>query len=403
MRSLRWLAVGFGLAVLSSNIQAQSASPGITNDTVTIGTIGPLSGPAAPLSIYNRQIEAYAKYLNDQGGVRMGDGKTRKLVVRLLDSGGMPARAVSSARELVEKDKVFALVGVFGTNENKAIVDYMNGKHIPHVYLLSAAPDWGQPKKYPWTIGFPPVPATQTAIYGDYIKKVKPNAKVAVLYGADEYGKDGLAGIKKALAGSGATVVAAESFERTDATVDSQIVKLANSGADTFLDFAIGRAAAQALQKASDIGWKPLTIVEATTASSGLLKRLPQDVIEGVVSAMYLKDPSAERFKNDEGVKTYLAAMNKYYGAGFDPTAQPMGVALTQAFVKALEQMKVPTRDELMAVLRKVDNQENDFLLPGVHFNNASTGGYPITQMQIVVVKNGVLVPQGAIVTGAPR
>lgn len=403
MRSLRWLAMSLGLAVVGSHALAQSASPGITDDTVTIGTIGPLSGPAAPLSIYNRQIGAYAQHLNEQGGIKMGDGKTRKLVVRLLDSGGTPARAVSGARELVEKDKVFAVVGVFGTNENKAIIDYLNGRKVPHVYLLSAAANWGQPDKYPWTIGFPPVPNTQMSIYGGYIKQIKPDAKVAVLHGADEYGKDGLAGLKKALEGSGATIVASESYEPTDATVDSQIVKLANSGADTFVNFAIGRAAAQALQKASDVGWKPLTVVETTTASSGLLKRLSPEVIEGVVSAMYLKDPTDERFKDDEGAKTYLAAMNKYYGAGFDPTAQPMGVALTQSLVKALEQMKEPTRDELMAVLRKTDKQENDFLLPGVTFNNASTNGYPITQMQIVVVEKGVLVPKGEIVTGSPR
>ena len=403
MRSLRYLAISLGLAVFGSHALAQSASPGMTDDTVTIGTIGPLSGPAAPLSIYNRQIGAYAQYLNEQGGIKMGDGKTRKLVVRLLDSGGTPARAGSGARELVERDNVFAVVGVFGTNENKAIVDYLNGRKVPHVYLLSAASNWGQPDKHPWTIGFPPVPNTQMTIYGNYIKQVKPEAKVAVLHGADEYGKDGLEGIKRALEGSGATVVAAQSYEPTDATVDSQIVRLANSGADTFVNFAIGRAAAQALQKASDVGWKPLTVVEATTASSGLLKRLPQDVIEGVVSAMYLKDPTDARFKDEASTKAYQTAMDKYYGAGFDPTAQPMGAALTQSLVKVLEQVKEPTREAFMAELRKVDKQENDFLLPGITFNNASTNGYPITQMQIVVVEKGVLVPKGEIVTGLPH
>ena len=396
-------AIGLSLSLLGSSAWAQR-SPGITDDTVSVGTIAPLSGPTAPLSIYNRQIDAYFKYVNEQGGVKMADGKTRKIALRLIDAAGQPSRAVSAARELVEQDQVFAILGVFGTNENQAIVDYLNAKKVPHLYLLSAATAWGaDPKGRPWTIGFPPVPATQTAIFGAYLKKVKPDAKVAVLHANDEYGKDGLEGIKHALAGSNAKVVASESYEYTDTTVDSQIVKLAGSGADVFLNFAVGRPAAQALQKAAEIGWSPLRFVETSTASSGLLKRLPPAMIEGVVSAAYLKDPASDRFTDDEGVKTYKAAMDKFFGAGFDPTAQPMGVALAEAFVKNLRELKTGQRSELMEIVRKVDKQENAFLLPGVTFNNASTNGFPITQMQIVTVQNGVLVPVGEIMTGAPH
>lgn len=397
------IAIGLTLTLLSSAASAQSASPGITDDTVTVGTIAPLSGPTAPLSIYNRQIDAYLKYVNEQGGVRMADGKTRKVVTRIVDSGGQPSRAVSGARELVDQDQVFAVLGPFGSNENRAIIDYLNAKKVPHVYLLSAASYFGDYKKNPWTIGFPPVPATQMTIFATYLKQTNPKAKVAILYGNDEYGKDGLEGFKRAIAGSDITIVASESYENTDATVDSQIVKLANSGADTFINFAVGRTAAQALQKASDIGWKPLRIVETSTASSGLLKRLPVPVIEGIVSAIYLKDPSAERFKNDPAIARYQTAMAKFFGAGFDPTAMPMGAALAEAFVKALEQMKKPQRAELMDVIRRVDKQENQFLLDGIRFNNASTDGFPINQMQIMTVKDGVLVPTGEILTGAPR
>lgn len=403
-KSLLVTAFSLSVSLLGTPASAQSRSPGITDDTVSLGTIAPLSGPTAPLSIYNRQIDAYFKYINEKGGVKMADGKTRKIAFRVIDAAGQPSRAVSGARELVDQNQVFAIIGVFGTNENQAIVDYMNAKKVPHLYLLSAATAWGSdPKGRPWTIGFPPVPATQTGIFGAYLKQVKPDAKVAVLYANDEYGKDGLEGMKRALAGSNAKVVAAESYEYTDTTVDSQIVKLAASGADVFLNFAIGRPAAQALQKASEIGWSPLRLVETSTASSGLLKRLPAPMIEGVVSAVYLKDPTSEQWKNDPAIKTYQDAMAKFFGAGFDPTAQPMGAVLGEAFVKLLEQLKTGQRAELMEIARKVDKQQNDFLLPGITFNTASTNGFPITQMQIVTVRGGVLTPTGDIMTGAPR
>lgn len=398
------VALGLSFSLLATASWSQTRSPGITDDTVFVGTIAPLSGPTAPLSIYNRQIDAYLKYVNEQGGVKMADGKTRQVKMRLIDSGGQPSRAVSAARELIEQDQVFALVGPFGTNENQAIADYVNAKKVPHVYLLSAATAWGVDlKKRPWSIGFPPVPGTQTAIYAAYLKEVKPNAKIAVLHANDEYGKDGLAGMKRAVAGSGMQIVASESYEYTDTTVDSQIVKLAGSGADVFLNFALGRPAVQAIQKASEIGWSPLRLVETSTASSGLLKRLPPATIEGIVSAMYLKDPASDRFKEDAAIKAYQAAMGKFFGPGFDPTAQPMGAAIAEALVKVLRELKSGQRSEFMELVRKVDKQENSFLLPGITFNNASTNGYPITQMQIVTVHDGMLKPVGDIRTGSPR
>jgi branched-chain amino acid transport system substrate-binding protein len=382
---------------------AAETSPGITDDTVTVGTIVPLSGPLAPLSIFGRQIAAYLQYVSDQGGVKMGDGKTRKIIVKVLDDGGQASRTVAAARELVEQDKVFAVIGVFGTNQNLSIVDYMNAKKEPHIFLMSAATNWGaDPQKYPWTIGFPPVPGTQTAVFADYLKRTKPDAKVAIFAGNDDYGKAAVAGLKKAIAGSGITIVAEESFELSDPSVDSQIVRLAASNADVLFDFAIGRAALQSLQKANEIGWAPLRYVETTAASSGMIGKLPPQAADGLVSTIYLKDPNSPEFKDDPAMKRYQDAMAKYYGSGFDPTAQPTGAADAEAFVKALEAMKAPTQAALIEAARAMNGVDDPFFLDGIQINTAATHGFPINQMQIIVNKGGRFERVGSIVTGDP-
>jgi branched-chain amino acid transport system substrate-binding protein len=391
------------LAGLMLGAAGAHADDGITDDSVKIGSIVALSGPAAPLSIYVRQLAAWLKYVSAQGGVKFGDGKIRKIEPVLIDSGGQPARALAAARELVEQQNVFVLASPHGTNENLAIVDYLNAKEVPQAFVNSPATTWGaDSEKHPWTFGFPPVPGTQVSILLSFIKSLKPDAKIAILHANDQSGQDALAALKKLTASGPASVVAVESYEVTDATVDSQVVRLASSGADVFIDYAIGRHALQAIQKANEIGWKPLRLVETSTASSGAIKKLPPDVIDGIVSAAYIKDPTSSDFKSDPAVVDYQKAMDGYFGSGFDPTAQPLGAAEAAALIHTFETAREPTRAAFVAAARKLNNVAIPFLLPGIKLGLASSHGFPITQMQIIKFQDGNFVRVGDVRSGSP-
>jgi len=384
-------------------LTAARADDGITDDTVKVGSIVPLSGPAAPLSIYVRQLAAYLKYVSAEGGVKFGDGKVRKIEPIVIDSGGQPARALAAARELVEQQKVFLLASPHGTNENLAIVDYLNAKAVPQAFVNSPATVWGaDAEKHPWTFGFPPVPGTQVSILVSYIKSQRPNAKIAILHANDQSGRDAVAALKRATADSTVQLVAVESYEFSDATVDSQVVKLAASGADVFIDYAIGRHALQAIQKASEIAWHPLRLVETSTASSGAIKKLPPDVIEGIVSTAYAKDPTAAEFKADPAILKYQKAMAEYFGSGFDPTAQPLGALEAETLIKTFEATATPTRAAFVAAARKLDHVDIPYLLPGIQVSLESSHGFPITQMQVIRFENGDFVRVGSVAYGPP-
>lgn len=394
-------------AVLALNLvcaaHAQD-STGVTDDAVLLGSFTSLSGPRAPLSIYNRQIEAYFKDVNARGGVRFGDGKTRKIQFKLVDTGGQTARAVAATRELVERDHVFALLSPFGQNENLAIADYVQAHKVPHIFLNTTGTVWGEdPARRPWSIGYPPAPGTQIGVLLQHIKRSYPNARIALLTGNDDSGRELADRVRKSVEGSGIRLAAAETYEYNDTTVDSQVIKLAASGADLFLNLAIGRPALQALQKANDLGWKPVRVVETSTASSGLLRQLPPELAEGVLSTTYFKDPNQAEFKNDPAIVHYLEAMDKYFGAGFDPRAAPLGAGQAEAFIRVAQTLNPVTREALMHAVRSLNNVENPILLPGIRLNTSATDGFPIEQMQILQFSNGGFERVGEIIEAKSR
>jgi branched-chain amino acid transport system substrate-binding protein len=378
-------------------------SPGVTDTTLSLGSFAPMSGPRAPLQAFNRQIEAYFKDVNAHGGITFGDGKTRIVDFKLVDTGGQPARALAAARELIEHDNVFALLSPFGQNENLAIADYVNAKEVPQLFVNTAGTYWGaNPAKLPWSMGFPPVAGTQIGVIAAYLKKVKPSGKIALLRGNDEYGREISDALDRVLAGSDLKIIATETYEYSDTTVDSQIIKLADSGADVFLNFAIGRPSLLALQKANDIGWKPLRVVEVTAATSGLVRQLPPEVAAGVISTNYYKDPNTEEFRDDPAIKKFHDVMGKYYGAGYDPTVLPVGATEGEAFEKIAQGLKDMTRAGLMKAARSLHDVEISYLLPGIRLNTSATDSFPIDQMQIIEFKNGGFVRTGDVITAAP-
>ena len=357
------------------------SDPGITDSSIKLGGSYPFSGPASAYRSIEQGAQAYFGFVNAKGGV---DG--RKIDFVTLDDAYEPAKAIQNARRLVQEEQVFALFNTLGTANNVAIWDFANKQEVPQVYVATGASLWGaDPKAHPWTIGWQPDYVTESQVYANYLKKQKPNAKVAVLYQNDAFGEDLLNGFKKAIDGTGIKVVAAESYEVTDPTVTSQMSKLASSDADTFLDITTPKFGAQAIVAVDKLGWKVLHIINNVSASKLLvLQPAGLDKAQGLISTAYFKDPASSEWTGDASMKEFKAGLAKY-----QPRANPedpncvFGWAAAETMVEALKGMKEPTRDALMESIRNMDT-EIPILLPGIKVQTSGDGdGYPIEAMQI--------------------
>jgi branched-chain amino acid transport system substrate-binding protein len=357
------------------------SDPGITDDSIKLGGSYPFSGPASAYRSIEQGAQAYFSFVNGKGGVG-----GRKIDFVTLDDAYEPAKAIQNAHRLVQEEQVFALFNTLGTANNVAIWDYANKQKVPQVYVATGASAWGaDPKAHPWTIGWQPDYVTESQVYANYLKKEKPNAKVAVLYQNDAFGEDLLNGFKKAIAGSDVKVVAEESYEVTDPTVSSQMSKLASSDADTFLNVTTPKFGAQAIVAADKLGWKVLHIINNVAASKLLvLQPAGLDKAQGLLSTAYFKDPASADWADDASMKEYKAALGKY-----QPRANPddpncvYGWAAAETMAEALKGMKEPTREALMESVRNM-NVEIPILLPGIKVQTSGDqDGYPIEAMQI--------------------
>ena len=355
--------------------------PGITDDSIKLGGSYPFSGPASAYRSIEQGAQAYFSFANAKGGV---DG--RKIDFVTLDDAYEPAKAVQNARRLIQEEQVFALFNTLGTANNVAIWDYANKQEVPQVFVATGASLWGADiAAHPWTIGWQPDYVTESKVYANYLKEEKPNAKVAVLYQNDAFGEDLLNGFKDATKGTDIRVVAEESYEVTDPTVSSQVSKLADSDADTFLNISTPKFGAQAIVAADKLGWKVLHIINNVSASKLLvLQPAGLDKSQGLISTAYFKDPASPDWSDDASMKEFKDALAKY-----EPRANPedpncvYGWAAASTMVKALEGMKEPTRQALMDSVRNLD-VEIPTLLPGIDVKTSGEqDGYPIEAMQI--------------------
>jgi branched-chain amino acid transport system substrate-binding protein len=373
-------------------------SPGITKTEIKLGGSYPFSGPASAYKSIADGANAYFDLVNSKGGV---DGRKIKFVT--LDDGYEPPRAVQNARRLVEEEKVFALFNTLGTPNNLAIWDYTNQKKVPQAFVATGASDWGaDPDKHPWTIGWQPDYVTEARTYADYLKENKPDAKVAVLYQNDGFGKNLLGGFEKAIAGSGIKVIAKESYEVTDPTIASQISKLAASGADTFLNVTTPKFSAQAIAAIAKSDWKPLQLLNNVGASKTLvLTPAGLDNAKGIVSTTYFKDPEDPKWASDGAMREYKASLKR-----FSPRSNPndpfhvYGWGAAQTMVTALRNMKQPTREAFMDAARHLD-ETPPILLPGIEVKTGDGDGYPIEAMQIQRFNGQRWELQGQVVSAA--
>src|SRR6478736_283900 len=301
-------------AAMSGSALAQKKyDTGATDTEIKIGNIMPYSGPASAYGVIGKTEEAYFKKINAEGGIN-----GRKINFITYDDGYSPPKTVEQARKLVESDEVLLIFNPLGTPPNSAIQKYMNQKKVPQLFVATGATKWNDPKEFPWTIGWQPNYQSETIIYAKYILKNKPNAKIAVLYQNDDYGKDYLKGLKDGLGAKAAEMIIAEdSYETTEPTIDSHIVKLKSLGADVFFNVTTPKFAAQAIKKMAEIEWKPLHFLNNVSASVGsVIRPAGYENAQDIISAAYLKDASDKQWDDDPGMKEFYAFMNKDFPEG---------------------------------------------------------------------------------------
>jgi ABC-type branched-subunit amino acid transport system substrate-binding protein len=381
-------STAFVVLVASANgaLAQKKYDTGATDTEIKIGNIMPYSGPASAYGVIGKTEAAYFKKINDAGGVN-----GRKINFISYDDGYSPPKTVEQARKLVESDEVLFIFNSLGTPPNSAIHKYMNSKKVPQLFVATGATKWNDPKDFPWTMGWQPNYQSESRIYAKYLLKEKPAAKIAVLYQNDDYGKDYLKGLKDGLGAKAASmIIAEESFETTEPTVDSHIVRLKSTGADVFVNISTPKFAAQAIKKIAEIGWKPLHILNNVSASVGsVIKPAGFENSQDIISAAYLKDVSDPQWDQDAGMKQFLDFLAKDFPDGNKLDGSVVvGYGVAQTLIQVLKQCGDNlTRENIMKQAANLKDFRTEVLLPGININTSPTDFAPISQLQLMKFK----------------
>jgi branched-chain amino acid transport system substrate-binding protein len=375
------------LATSSSSALAQKKyDVGATDTEIKIGNIMPYSGPASAYGVIGKTEEAYFRKINAEGGIN-----GRKISFVSYDDGYSPPKTVEQARKLVESDEVLLIFNSLGTAMNSAIQKYMNAKKIPQLFVATGATKWNDPKDFPWTMGWQPNYQSETQIYAKYILKEYPNAKIAVMYQNDDYGKDYLKGLKDGLGAKAASMITAEeSYETSEPTIDTHIVKLKSTNADVFINVASPKFAAQAIKKMAEVQWKPTHFLNNVSGSiGGVITPAGPENAQGIISSAYLKDPTDPQWKNDAGMKAWNEFLDKYFPEANRTDASVIyGYTVTQTLVHVLKQCGDNlTRENVMKQAASVMDLELGGLLPGIKVNTSATDFAPLSQLQLMRFK----------------
>jgi len=392
-------ALTIALASTSAYAQKGKYDTGATDTEIKIGNIMPYSGPASAYGVIGKTEAAYFNKINAEGGIN-----GRKINFISQDDGYSPPKTVEQARKLVESDEVLLIFNSLGTPPNSAIQKYMNTKKVPQLFVATGATKWNDPKDFPWTMGWQPNYQSESRIYAKYLMKEKPDAKIAVLYQNDDYGKDYLKGLKDGLGAKAATmIVAEESYETTEPTIDNHIVKLKSTGATVFMDITTPKFAAQAIKKAAEIDWKALHILNNVSASVGsVIKPAGFENSQGIISAQYLKDTTDPQWATDPGMKAYLEFMTKDFPEGDKlDNGTVVGYGVSQTLVQVLKQCGDDlTRENVMKQAANLKDFRTEVLLPGVMINTSPTDFAPISQLQLMRFKGEKWELFGDVISG---
>ncbi len=347
--------------------------PGVTPTEIKIGNTNPYSGPASAYGTIGKALAAYFKKVNDEGGIN-----GRKINFVTLDDGYSPPKTVEMVRRLVEQDQVAFVFQTLGTPTNSAIHKYLNEQKVPHLFVATGATKWGDPRNFPWTMGWQPTYQSEGHIYAQYVLKNVPNPKIGILYQNDDYGKDYVKGLKDGLGEAGRKLIVLEqSYEVTDPTIDSQIVNLKNSGANVFYNVTIPKFAVQAIKKSHDIN--------VSASVDVVLKPAGLAASRDLITVLYLKDPTDPQWTNDQGMKDWLAFMQKYYPEGNTKDAfNVYAYTVAQGLVHVLKQCGNDlSRENVMRQAANIKNLSLPLLLPGIKVNTGPMDFYPIEQEQL--------------------
>jgi branched-chain amino acid transport system substrate-binding protein len=356
--------------------------PGATDTEIKVGNIMPYSGPASAYGTIGKVEAAYFKMVNDNGGIN-----GRKVNFVTVDDGYSPPKTVEMARKLVEQDEVLLVFQPLGTAPNTAIQKYLNVKKVPQLFVATGASKWNDPKDNPWTMGWQPSYQTEGSIYAQYVLKTKPDAKIAILYQNDDYGKDYLKGFRDGLGAKTSLIVKEVSYEVSDPTVDSQMVQLQASGADVFFNITTPKFAALAIRKAYDLGWKPVHFLNNVSASVGsVLVPAGLEKAVGVISTQYIKDPTDPQWAKDPAVIAWRDFMAKYYPDGdLKDSSNIYGYTAAASLAQVLKQCGDNlTRENVMKQAASLKDFRVETMLPGIKMNTSATDFAPIESVQLI-------------------
>jgi ABC-type branched-subunit amino acid transport system substrate-binding protein len=373
---------GLSAALIGVPAVAQKKyDPGATDKEIKIGGISPYSGPASAYGTIGKAIDAYFKKVNAEGGI---NGRQIKFIT--LDDGYNPARTVEQTRKLVEQEEVLLLFNTLGTPPNTAIHKYMNQKKVPQLFVATGATLWGDPKNFPWTMGWQPNYQAEGKIYAAHILETRPNAKIGILMQNDDYGRDYLKGFLDGLGDKAKSMIVRQvTYEVTDPTVDSQMVQLKDSGADTFFNITTPKFAAQAIKKAAEIGWKPVHYLNSVSNAAGaVMQTAGAENGIGVLTAFYIKDPTDPQWTDTKEFKDWLAWMQKYFpGGDVRDNLNVFGYTVAQTLEQVLKQAGDNlTRENVMRQAANLD-MTLPMLLPGVNIKTGPDDFYPIERNQL--------------------
>lgn len=389
-----------GLMFLGAGVATAKDLPGVTATEIRIGNTNAYSGPASSYGVIAKTETAFFKMVNDKGGVA-----GHKIKFISYDDGYSPPKTVEMTRKLLEEDRVALLFNQLGTPTNSAIRKFVNQKKVPHLFLATGADKWGDYAHFPYTMGYQPSYRTEAQIYTKYMMKMNPDAKLAILYQNDDFGKDYTAGVKDVLKDKYSKVVVAEaSYEPTDPTVDSQLATLKASGANVLLVAATPKFAAQAIKRVHDLEWHPMFFMTNVSISVGsvMTPAGPENGV-GIITAGYMKDPTDPAFKNDSGMNEWRAFMAKYM-PGADQTDANYAYAYGVSMVM-LHTLKACngdfSRDNIMKQATHLHDVYDPILLPGIKISTSPTNYHPIRAMQLQKWDGKTWVRFGKILEGA--
>jgi ABC-type branched-subunit amino acid transport system substrate-binding protein len=387
-----------GALALAAAASGAASETGVTSTQVLIGGTTPLSGPASAYQSVAKGAAAYFAYVNAKGGVNK-----RKIKYVYKDDAYDPSKTVDDTRELVQQDKVYAIFNSLGTDQNLAIRSYLNALKVPQLFVASGATTFGSDyKQYPWTIGYQPNYRAEGTIYGRYVVKHTPKARIGVLYQDDDYGKDLLAGLQRGLGKKASLVKAKQSYNVDDPDVQSQIAKLKAAKVNTLMVFATPKFAIQAYVYAAKLAWRPLVFMNAVSSAANIMglstAATSKKQTEGSISIVFLKDPTDPTWRNNSGMKLYRAIMKKYKGGNPNDVYAVYGMSVAHTFVEALKKAgKNPTRASIMKAAGSLNVTNDPFLLPGISVKTGAGDHFPLDQAKLQRYHNGHWVSFGGL------